>query len=320
MTDTSAETPFVTTATAAILARAAAAAPIDYASMDMGAARELFITNNRYWNEPPVDLEEVRDFALPVRSGPMRARLYRTRRDPLLPVVVYVHGGGWTFGNVDSHDRCMRLIAEHSGATVLGVDYRLSPEHPFPAGLDDVADALEWLVRDGAGEGLEPGRVALAGDSAGANIALAAMINQRDRHRWAPVGAALFYGCYAPLFETASHRRFGGGGYILTSARMRWYWRNYLGAIAEDSTTTLATPLHAELRGLPRLYLNAAGLDPLLDDTILLAMRLAHAGVAYELDLLPGVVHGCMQQTREEPVAAASLIRAAHYLAGVLAG
>lgn len=319
MADNTSTTPFVTDATAAILARARAAAPIDYAAMEMTAARELFLANNRYWNEPVVPLEEVRDFQLRARSGSVRARLYRPRRDPRLPVVLYVHGGGWTFGNVDSHDRCMRLLADQSGAAVLGVDYRLSPEHPFPAGLEDVVDALEWLVRDGVREGIEPERVALAGDSAGANIALAALVSQRERHRWMPAGAALFYGCYAPIFDTASHRRFGGGDYILSSARMRWYWQNYLGALPPD-TTALAAPLRADLRGLPRLYLNAAGLDPLLDDTLLLAMRLAHAGTACELDLLPGVVHGCMQQTREEPVAAASLARAARYLAGVLAG
>lgn len=311
--------PFVTQATTAILARARAAPPIDYAAMGMAAARDLFLANNRYWNEPLVQLDEVVDLELRGRDAPMRGRLYRPRKDPRLPVIVYVHGGGWTFGNVDSHDRCMRLLAMESGAVVLGVDYRLAPENPFPAGLDDVLAALEWLVRDGARAGLEPERVALAGDSAGANIALAALASLRDRHRWSPVGAALFYGCYAPIFDTASHRRFGGGDYILSTARMRWYWSNYLGPLAEDSTT-LATPLRIPLHGLPRLFLNAAGLDPLLDDTLLLAMRLAHAGTPYELDLVPGVVHGCMQQTRDEPAAAASLSRAARYLAGVLAG
>jgi acetyl esterase len=319
MADTIDIPPFVTEATAAILARARAAAPVDYAAMGMDAARALFETNNRSWNEPIVPVDEVCDFHLPVRSGAVRARLYRPRRDPRLPVVLYVHGGGWTFGSVDSHDRCMRLLAERSGAAVLGIDYRLAPEHPFPAGLEDVLDALDWLTRDGAHQGLEPTRIALAGDSAGANIALAALLDRRDRHGGMPAGAALFYGCYAPIFDTGSHRRFGNGDYVLSTARMRWYWGNYLGTLPMD-TTGLAAPLRADLRGLPRLYLNAAGLDPLLDDTLLMSQRLAHAGTACELDLMPGVLHGCMQQTREEPVAAAGLVRAARYLAGVLAG
>jgi acetyl esterase len=310
--------PFVTPATAAILARARAAPPVDYVSMTMQAARALFDRNNAYWNSVPVDLPEVTELDLPGPAGTMRARLYRPRLGGTLPVLLYVHGGGWTFGNVGSHDRCMRLLARESGAAVLGFDYRLAPEHPFPAAMDDSVAALDWIRRLGTAHGLDPARIAIGGDSAGANIALATLVAQRDACAPALVGAVLFYGCYAPLHETESHRRFGGGDYVLSTARMRWYWRNYLGDLPED-TTALAVPLRADLRGLPRLFLNAAGLDPLLDDTILLAGRLAHAGTPYELDLIPGAIHGCMQQTSEEPGAAASLSRAAAYLADAFA-
>jgi acetyl esterase len=318
MTDATTDA-FVTRETGAILARLRAAPAIDWSAMPIAEARDLFHRNNAYWNEPVVELAQVEEFPIGACGHAMRARLYRPSAGAALPVLLYVHGGGWTFGSVDSHDRCMRLLAERSGAAVLGIDYRLAPEHPFPAGLEDVLDALDWLTRDGAHQGLEPTRIALAGDSAGANIALAALLDRRDRHGGMPAGAALFYGCYAPIFDTGSHRRFGNGDYVLSTARMRWYWGNYLGTLPMD-TTGLAAPLRADLRGLPRLYLNAAGLDPLLDDTLLMSQRLAHAGTACELDLMPGVLHGCMQQTREEPVAAAGLVRAARYLAGVLAG
>jgi acetyl esterase len=310
---------FVTAATAAILARARAAPAFDYAAMEMAEARALFARNNAYWNRLEVPLPEIREMSLPGPAGAMRARLYRPQGGTsALPVLLYVHGGGWTFGDVDSHDRCMRILAQESGAAVLGFDYRLAPEHPFPAALDDTRAALAWIRAHGARSGLDAGRIAIGGDSAGANIALAALAAERDGGAPALAGATLFYGCYAPLHDTESHRRFGGGDFVLSTSRMRWYWRNYLGDLPED-TTALAVPLRADLRGLPRLFLNAAGLDPLLDDTILLAGRLAHAGTPYELDLVPGVIHGCMQQTAEEPAAAASLSRAATYLARALA-
>ena len=317
MSDTQA--PFVTPATAAILARARAAPPVDYASMSMADARALFDRNNAYWNSVPVALPEVSELALPGPAGAIRARLYLPRPGGgPLPVLLYVHGGGWTFGNVGSHDRCMRLLARESGAAVLGFDYRLAPEHPFPAALEDSVAVLDWIRREGHMHGLDPARIAIGGDSAGANIALATLVAQRDAGVPALAGAVLFYGCYAPLHDTESHRRFGGGAYVLSTARMRWYWRNYLGDLPEG-TESLAVPLRADLRGLPRLFLNAAGLDPLLDDTILLAGRLAHAGTPYEFDLIPGAIHGCMQQTSEEAGAAASLSRAASYLAGIFA-
>jgi acetyl esterase len=310
-------TPFVTPATAAILARAAAAPPIDYMTMEIGEARTLFHRNSVYWNSVPVALPDCRDVAIPGPAGAFRARLYRPRATGVMPVLLYVHGGGWTFGSVDSHDRCMRLLARDSGAAVLGIDYRLAPEHPFPAALHDTRAALDWIVTHGVAAGLDPRRIALGGDSAGANIALAALIDRRDSGAAALAGAVLFYGCYAPMLDTESHQRFGSGAYVLSTVRMRWFWRNYLGALPE-TTRSLAAPLHADLTGLPRLFLNAAGLDPLLDDTLMLAQRLAHAGIGYELDLIPGTIHGCMQQTAEEPAAAASLARAAAYLATAL--
>ncbi len=313
-----ASAPVVSPATAALLERAHAMPAIDPRSIPLLEARDAFLRLNEPRDHPVPMIAEVRALVVPGAAGIMRGRLYRASSDPRRPLIVFVHGGGWTFGNVDTHDRCMRLLAIESGAAVLGIDYRLAPEHPFPAALDDTLATLDWLVRDAAAEGLEPARVALAGDSAGANIALATLIALRDRRRWSPVAAALFYGCYAPLPDTNSHRRFGDGAFLLTTEKMNWYWRNYLGPL-DVASSSLATPLRAPLHGLPRLYLNAAGLDPLLDDTLLLAMRLAHAGTACELDIVPGVVHGFLQHTHEEPLAMAALQRAARHLAAALA-
>ena len=128
--------------------------------------------------------------------------------------------------------------------------------------------------------------------------------------------AALFYGCYAPDFATESHAQFGEG-YLLTTINMRWYWQNYLGS-AFDSPPPLAAPLSANLLDLPPIYLAAAGLDPLADDTVRLAARLAAAGVAFRLDHVPGVVHGCLRMSRELDAATAMIQSAGDYIANRL--
>ena len=304
-----AATPFVDPEMARILA--AAPAPVDFASLPIAEARKIFEAGHGAWHEPRPTIAEIRDFKITGPAGPLALRLYRDDLQPRRPCLLYLHGGGWTFGSNETHDRIMRLLARDSGAVVVGVDYRLAPEHPFPAGLDDALAALDWLISGGAGEAVDPARLALGGDSAGANLALAALLRSRSS---AVRTAILFYGCYAPEFDTPSHRRNGGGAFGLTTSRMRWYWGNHLGR-ETIATTSLAAPGRAALEGVPPLYLNAAGLDPLLDDTLGFASRLAAAGVRYRLDVFPGVVHGFLQMSRDLAPARKALETAAHYLA-----
>ena len=308
--------PWVDPDTARILVAARAATPPDYPAMPMAEARRAFAAFNRGCTAPLPDLAEIRELAAPGGAGEVRARLYRPAATRL-PVVVYLHGGGWTFGSVDTHDRMMRLLALDSGCAVLGIDYRLAPEHPFPAAQEDALAAIAWLAAGGAGDAVDAARWAVAGDSAGANLALAVMLARRDSGQAMPRTAALFYGCFAPEFDTPSNRRFGDG-YVLTTERMRWFWANHLGAERVD-TASLAAPGRAPLHGLPPLFLNAAGLDPLLDDTLALAARLAHAGIPYVLDAVPGVLHGFLQHSREVRAARAALARAGAHLAAALA-
>lgn len=290
-----------------IYERMRAAPAVDYRTMAMGEARQTFEELAKPWNAGAPELAAVRELTVPTAAGGMRARLYEPQAGALANgLVVFVHGGGWTFGSIDTHDGTMRNLAEASGCAVFGMDYRLAPEHPFPAPLDDVLAALAFATEGGLGRPVDIARVALAGDSAGANLALAALLSRRDKGQALPATAALFYGCYAPIFDTASHERLGDGSFFLGSATMQWYWGNFLGALPAD-TAELAVPLRAELDGLPPLYLNAAGLDPLLDDTLLLAEKLAHTGIPFRLDVSPGVVHGFLRMTRELPAARAAI-------------
>jgi acetyl esterase len=297
----------------AILTRLGSVPPLDYRSMPVQSAREAFEAASLPWNEGAPAME-TRHMAIPLSGRTLRARLYLPASTPFEAVTVFVHGGGWTFGSIDTHDGTMRRLASALGSPVLGMDYRLAPEHAFPAPLDDVLGTVGFVEEGGLGHALPAHRIAIAGDSAGANLGLAALIARREAQKASLAAGALFYGCYAPDFSTSSHTAFGAGPYLLTSANMRWYWDNFLGSLPDDSSS-LAAPLHADLEGLPPLYLSAAGLDPLRDDTIMLAQRLAHVGASFRFDHVPHVVHGCLRMARELNAAQEMIGAAGSFLA-----
>jgi acetyl esterase len=257
---------------APILAEMLAAPLPDFAKMPIAEARAMFDRNQAVWNTP-LPAMETRE----VTMGGVKARVLQPGARG--GVIAFAHGGGWTFGSPDSHERCGRLLAQATGMQVLLPDYRLAPEHPCPAAIDDLL-AVAGAIRE------RP--LVLFGDSAGANIALAAAL----------AGAratmlSLVYGCFAPIFDTQSHRECGDGSFGLTTERMHWFWNNWQGSALDRR----AAPLNANLNGLPLVHLLAAGLDCLRDDSVLLAGRLAAAGVPFRLDILPGVVHGFLQMS-----------------------
>jgi acetyl esterase len=302
---------------------------VDYRSMPIGKARDLFEEAARPWNEDAPAVE-TRDLTIASPQYAMRARLYlpkggaRLRTEAKLALVIYAHGGGWTFGSIDTHDGTMRRLALASGCAVLGMDYRLAPEHPFPAPLDDLMTAIAFAESGALGEPIDGSRLALAGDSAGANLALAALLRRRDAGKARLLGsqlqdsrllgAALFYGCYLPDFATQSHASHGNGDYLLSTEGMRWYWDNFLGGEGVD-TKSLAAPYHSDLSGLPPLYLSAAGLDPLRDDTVMLAEKLVKAEADFRFDHVPGVVHGYLRMAGELSAARRSIEAAGEFLA-----
>jgi acetyl esterase len=290
----------------AILRESAAAGLSDVTTLPLAAARAQLTAASLAWNLDPPELAAVADLSIAGPAGALRLRHFRPRAGARLPLIAYLHGGGWTFGSVDTHDRLMRLLALAADAAVIGVDYRLAPEHPHPAPLADCLAAVRWVRGHAEELEVDARRTALAGDSAGANLALASLLALRDAKEPLPKGAALLYGCYAARLDTASHARFGGGAYRLSSAEMGWFWRNYLGST--PAGTPLAEPLYADLRGLPPLYLTLAAVDdPLADDTRALARRLAAAGVPHEVREYPGLVHGFLQMTARCAAARAAL-------------
>jgi acetyl esterase len=280
-----------------ILDRLRAGPAVDFKTMPIADARRQSDAATIPWSEgaPAVSAREI---TVDLGTHSLRGRLYSPSDGPLRAVTIYIHGGGWTFGSIDTHDGTMRNLAASLGSPVFGIDYRLAPEHAFPAPLEDVLATVTFVEKGGLGTAVPAAAMAIGGDSAGANLALAALIARRDAGLPGLAAGILFYGCYAPDFGTRSHSAFGGGEYLLSSVNMRWYWNNFLGQEG-DQTETLAVPVRHDLRGLPPLYLSAAGLDPLRDDTFELAARLADAGVPFRCDYVPGVVHGCLRMTRE---------------------
>lgn len=256
--------------------------------------RETYRLERRYWNADRPELARVRNARLPGPAGRIPLRFYSPGDASHAPGVVYLHGGGWVVGDLDTHDKIMRLLALETGAVVIGVDYRLAPEHKFPVALEETVAVVRHLSRNGADWGLDPKRLAIVGDSAGANLALAASLETREEH---PLHAVvLYYGVYG-LKDSPSRRKFGGAEDSLSEQDLRFY-AECLARGPEDLDDPRFDLLRAELSGLPPQYVLAAGLDPLLDDSLLLAELLQAAEVAHMLTIIPGVLHGFLHYSR----------------------
>lgn len=232
-----------------------------------------------------------------------------------LPVLVYLHGGGWVWNSIDTHDRLMREYAAAAGCIVVGPDYALSPEAAFPQALEECAAVLRWILSESAAWGIDPTRVVLGGDSAGANLAAGLALWLRDGDAPVPLrGLLLNYGVFDSRLDTPSYAEFATG-YGLTRERMEFYWRAYAPRRA-DRANPLAAPLRGDLKGLPPCLLHIAELDVLASENRAMATRLRAAGVAVEVREYPGTVHGFLRavghvgQARDAVATAGAWLRA----------
>lgn len=244
-----------------------------------------------YWNAGAPALPHVEERTIDVPSGRARVRIYDPGLAAPAATAILLHGGGWVFGNLDTYDGFARQIAKRSGMRCLNVEYALAPEHPFPAPLDDCVAAIRWAASDGASLGIDPKRIVLLGDSAGANLSIAACLSLRDADMHPIRGAALLYGAYSLDLDTPSVQSFGGGPYFLGKADMIRYWNDYLSGNAARQSP-LAVPMLADLANLPPLYIAACEFDPLLDDSERFRDRAKSAHAEVEFHLWKGMVHG----------------------------
>jgi acetyl esterase len=250
-----------------------------------------------FWTADAPVIEHVADCRIPGPHGEIPIRIY----DPGAPrgggAIVFIHGGGWVVGTLDSHDGVCRRLAKYSGLRLVSIDYRLAPENKFPVPLEDCVAALRWLGQNGAEFGIDPARLALTGDSAGGNLSLASAMVLRDQGGPNLKGVALIYGAFGPDLDTDSYRAYGSGDYFLGREDMAWFWDHYLRDEA-DRRNPLAVPLAGRLDGLPPLMVIGAECDPLLDDSRMLVERLKAVGAPHRWLLWPGVTHACINLTR----------------------
>ena len=237
---------------------------------------------------------EARLVLAPGPGGPVPLRFYRppgTGKGKNLPALVYFHGGGWTIGDPDTHDVLCRQLAAGARCAVLSVDYRLAPEHPFPAAVEDSIAATRYVVSEAAALGIDAARVAVGGDSAGGNLATVVALAARDAGGPALCFQLLVYPATDQRAEFGSHER-NAEGYLLTSAAIEYFRGQYLPR-RDDWLDWRASPLLApSLAGLPPAYVVTAGYDPLVDEGRAYAERLEREGVRTEYREYPDMVHG----------------------------
>jgi acetyl esterase len=252
-----------------------------------------------------------------VDAGGVPARCYDPRAvprvGPVLPAVVWVHGGGFVTGSVDTADDVCRAIADRAPAVVVSVEYRLAPEHPYPAGLDDVVQAVEFVCAAAVDLGVDPARVAVGGTSAGATLAAAACLRARRLGVPSIAAQVLVHPCIDDALETPSAHEHAVG-YGLTRAKMAWYWAQYLpvGRAADPE----AVPGRADdLYGLPPALVSLAACDIMRDEGLEYARRLRGAGVAVQTRVWPGMLHGFLAHPALTPVADAAIDEIAAFVA-----
>jgi acetyl esterase len=247
----------------------------------------------------PPEVAEVKDGALPGPAGAIGYRRYR----PLgaaagpLPMLVYYHGGGFVIGNIETHDSTCRRLANKSRCQVISIDYRLAPEHPFPAPIDDGMAAFRHIRDNAASFDADPARLAVGGDSAGG--AMAAVVCQacRDAGEKTPAFQMLIYPVTDYTRESASRRELAEG-YFLDRALIDWFWRAYVPAGSDAADLRLSPLLARDFAGLPPAFVLTAGFDPLRDEGRAYADRLIDAGIKTTYVNYPGTIHGFFSLTR----------------------
>jgi acetyl esterase len=257
----------------------------------------------------PHTLPRVEALPIPVRDGAtLNARLFAPSSEPGLPVLLYFHGGGFTIGSVATHEPLCRALAQQAHCAVLSVDYRLAPEAKFPSAVHDAWDSLQWLRAQAAGLGLDAGRIAVGGDSAGGTLAAVSAIAARDAGQALALQLLFYPGC-AGHQDTASHQTYAHG-FVLEQPHIDYFFGHYLRA-ARDRDDWRFAPLDGrddaghvkDLDGVAPAWIGLAECDPLTDEGIAYADRLRLAGVPVDLEIYAGVVHGFIQFGRAIPEA-----------------
>lgn len=291
-------------------------------SLGVEGARLAYARGAEILDLPRAPLDRVEELRLPMRDGQrIAARLYaHGPAEGLRPVLLFLHGGGYVLGDLESHDSLCRQLALRSGAAVLALDYRRAPEHRFPTAVHDALDALAWLGREAARLGLDPRRLAVGGDSAGGTLAAVCAIAARRDAQGRPADPALpalrlqllIYPACGRLRHTASYAAYRRD-HLLSDTTLDWFFDHYADP-AEREDWRFAPLLAPAMHGAAPLWMGLAACDPLHDDACAHAEALRHAGVPVTLRVWPGVVHDFLKMGRALPEALQAQAEAAEAL------
>ena len=258
------------------------------------------------------EMAETVDRWVTGRGRRILCRTYRPRTDKILPTLVYLHGGGWVWMSIDTHDRICRELAAAGQVSVISVDYTLSPEAQFPQAIEEAAAVVRHVAEHGADWGLDPSRILIGGDSAGANLALGTTLMLLDEGGPAIKAILATYPVCDSAMDTQSYQEFETG-FGLTRERMAFYWNVYV-PHAADRAHPWAAPMRADLRGLPPVLILLAELDVLRSEGEAFAGKLREAGVQVEIEIYPGLVHGFLRATTMVRKARDAVVRAGEWL------
>jgi acetyl esterase len=261
-------------------------------------ARKLYRERRAFTQPASITMAEVRDLSAPGPSGPIALRYYRPTTAPALaPVLVYYHGGGWVIGDLDTHDVLCRELAHRAGCAVVAVDYRLAPEHRFPAAVDDSLAATRWVRAQAASLGIDGSRLAVGGDSAGGNLATVTAIGLRDGGDFSPRLQLLIYPGTDMRALAPSHTA-NGQGYMLTADSIAYFRGHYVPVERDWSDWRCSPLLHPDLSKLPPALVITAGFDPLRDEGRQYADALSKAGVPTQYVCFERQIHGFITMGR----------------------
>lgn len=293
---------------AAVLAAFRAAGRPPYETLTPVQAREMYLAARPVSQPEPPKIASAESLIIPGPAGDIPARLYKPltprQSEGLSPCLVFFHGGGWVIGNIDSHDVVCRTLADEGQLIVISVDYRLAPEHKFPAAVEDAIAATEWISKNARQLGIDASRLVVGGDSAGGNLAAVVAINAREAGLKL-AGQVLIYPATDFAMTHPSHSEPETDA-LLTHTVIRWFRDHYLGA--SDGEHWKASPARAdELAGLPPAFVLTAGADPLRDEGDEYAKRLGKAGVPVVHRSYPGQFHGFITMGKILPKAGVAL-------------
>jgi len=278
----------------ALLAEIAKANYPDQIAVPVDEARRITVDRARRFYGPAEAVHRVEPLTIPGPAGPLTARLYAVAGDAPLPVLVYFHGGGWVLGDCDSHDKGVRALTNAAGCLSVSVEYRRAPEDPFPAAIDDCFAALTWVAGNAAALGGDAARLAVAGDSAGGNLAAASALLARDAGAPRLAFQVLIYPVLDHDLETPSYVEHAEAP-VLNRDRMAFFWDRYVPDAAQRRDWR-ASPLRAsDLAGVAPALILGGAVDPLFSEGLAYAERLRAAGVAVEHVAYPGMAHAFFQ-------------------------